>query len=355
MKRALHQFLAGATAGDAITEQALLMRRWLRELGFASEVYALHVEPSVEEVVLPLGGYRRGRDESQAVYHHSIGSDVADRLLEVGLPLILVYHNVTPPEFFLRTEPALAYLSRRGSQQLAELRPRTALALADSTFNAADLRREGYDDIAVMPITLQTERYDLPPDEALAARLDGERPRLVFVGRLSANKRQEDLVKLLYYVRRARPRARLDLVGAPWQPGYSAWIAELAAELGVGDGLTLTGKVTQQEMVTYLRTADVYVSMSEHEGFGMPLIESMYVGVPVLAYDVAAVGETMGGAGVLFRRKEYEYLAEVVVQLLEDGALRERLITRQRRRAADFLEPRVREQFVALLREREVC
>jgi glycosyltransferase involved in cell wall biosynthesis len=249
----------------------------------------------------------------------------------------------------------LAHLSRQGSSQLVDLRPRVALAIADSAFNAADLRREGYEDVAVVPITLQTERYDLPPDDGSLARLNTSRPRLVFVGRLSANKRQEDLVKLLYFVRRFQPQARLDLVGAPWQPGYANWIVELAAELGVGDGLTLTGKVSQREMVTYLRTADLYISMSEHEGFGMPLIESMYLGVPVLAFDVAAVGETMGGAGILFRRKEYEYLAEVVAHLLDDHPLRERVIARQRRRAADFLAPRVRAQFVALLQDEGIC
>ncbi len=112
--------------------------------------------------------------------------------------------------------------------------------------------------------------------------------------------------------------------------------------------MRITGHVTHRDMITYYRRADVYVSMSEHEGFGKPLIESMYCGLPVLAYASSAVPDTLGGAGVLFHHKDYEALAELVVLLLEDDDLRRRVIERQFARVQSFLEPRVRQQFVAL-------
>jgi glycosyltransferase involved in cell wall biosynthesis len=353
-RRTINQFLTGATAGDAITDQALLMNRWLRELGFDSHVYAWHLHPSIEGQVRPIASYRRASGEEWAILRHSIGSDVPDFLISQGLRLILIYHNLTPPEYFEGVDPLRAHLARLGLRQLEALRPRTALALADSAYNAEELRRAGYD-AAVMPISLQPERYNLPPNAELAAQLASPGPRLLFIGRLAPNKRQEDLVKLLYCLRRARPEAHLYLVGDRWEVGYDAWVERLASELGVSAGVTLAGKVSQRDMITYVRKSDFYVSMSEHEGFGVPLIESMYMGLPVVAYGVSAVPGTMGGAGVLFTRKEYEHLAELIDLLIDDEPLRERLIARQRERARAFLEPRVRGQFIEHLKRVGLC
>lgn len=345
----LHQFLTGATAGDAITDQALLMRRWLRDLGFESEIYAWHMHRSMGEEIHPMSTYHRARGEAWGIYHHSIGSDVPDFLVRQDLRLILVYHNITPPEFFEGSDPLRAHLARLGMRQLEMLRPKTELALAVSGYNEAELKQAGFERTAVQPICLRTERYDTPPNEPLAAGLAHPRPRLLFIGRMAPNKRQEDLVKLLYCLRRIRPEAHLYLIGDPWEVGYDRWVEQLAGELGIGSGMTLVGKVSQEDMVTYLRAADVYVSMSEHEGFGVPLIESMYLGLPVVAYGAAAVPETMADAGVLFYRKEYEPLAELIDRLLADDDLRGRLIERQRARAETFLEPQALRQFITQL------
>ena len=348
MSRALHQFLTGATAGDAITDQALLIQHWLREQGLESEIYAWHMHPSMERHIRPMGLYRRGRDE-QGIYHHSIGSEVPDFLVEQGLELILIYHNITPPEFFAGSDPLRAHLARLGIEQLQQLRPLTRLALADSHYNETELRQAGYARTAVLPICLRAERYDTPADGHIVAGLARPGPRLLFIGRLAPNKRQEDLVKLLACLRRARPDTHLYLLGDRWEIGYDTWVEQLAAELDVAGGVTLLGKVSQKVMVTYLRAADCYVSMSEHEGFGVPLIESMYLGLPVVAYGAAAVPETMADAGIVFYRKEYEHLAELIDWLLSDEIWRRRLVERQHARAAAFLEPEVRRQFIAHL------
>ncbi len=346
---ALHQFLTGATAGDAITDQALLMRRWLRVLGFKSEIYAWHMHRSMSEEIRPISTYVRGQGEEWGIYHHSIGSEVPDFLVQQDLRLILVYHNITPPEFFEGSDPLRAHLARLGMQQLATLRPKTELALAVSGYNEAELKQAGFEHTAVQPICLRTEQYDMPLNRQLAAELTHPGPRLLFIGRLAPNKRQEDLVKLLYCLRRARPQAHLYLIGDPWEVGYDRWVEQLADDLGIRTGVTLVGKVSQEDMVTYLRAADIYVSMSEHEGFGVPLIESMYLGLPVVAYGAAAVPETMADAGVLFSRKEYESLAELIDLLLADEALRGRIIERQKARVRAFLEPQVHRQFIAQL------
>ena len=220
------------------------------------------------------------------------------------------------------------------------MQPITRLALADSSFNAIDLRVAGFQKRAVLPITLQPRRYDIAVNPDLAARLATTEPNLLFIGRVAPNKAQADLVILLHFLRRVRPAGHLYLVGDRGGTGYDEWLEQLTQELGVAEHVTLTGKVSHEDMVTYLKGADLYVSMSEHEGFGVPLIESMYLGLPVMAFGAAAVPETLDKAGLLFFDKNYERLAELAHLVLADEALRRRMIAAQHRRVQAFLEGR---------------
>ncbi|MCA9970314.1 MAG: glycosyltransferase [Anaerolineales bacterium] len=345
----LHQVLTGATAGDAITTHAVDIQRWLHALGIRSHIYALHVDDSAAGFVRPLAAYRPRRQEPAVIYHHSIGSEVPDLLLGRPQRLVLVYHNVTPPDFFRHVDPGWVRLARLGQAQLAALQPKTALALAVSEYNRQDLLAAGYAHTAVLPLVLPAAAYDLPSDPALAAELAAAGPFLLFVGRFAPNKKQADLVKLLACVRRIRPDVRLVLVGDPWIVGYDRFTRQLAADLGLADAVALPGKVSPQALVTYYRHAALYVSLSAHEGFGKPLIESMYLGLPVLAYAAGGVAETLGPAGVRLHAKPFEELAELVAILLADAALRQRLAAAGRQRVQAFLEPAVHRQFLAHL------
>lgn len=345
----LHQFLTGATAGDAITGQAFLIRDWLRDLGFESKVFALHVHESVAGEVIPLYSYRRAPGETWAIYRHSIGSAVPEFLSQQQLILLLIYHNITPPEYFTRIDPQWAGMARQGLAQLHDLRDQTGLAVADSEFNELDLSAAGYQATSVLPITLRQDHFEQPINEITGAKIHQTGPNLLFVSRFAPNKKQEDLVRLMAHVCRIHPTARMYLVGSRWEVGYDRRVEQMAAELGLSENIVLTGKVSHQDLLTYYRTADLFVSMSEHEGFGVPLIESMYCGLPVLAYGVAAVPYTMGTAGVIFSEKRYPELAELVDILLTDDALHQRTIARQFERVQAFLEPQTRQIFESIL------
>jgi glycosyltransferase involved in cell wall biosynthesis len=348
-KPILHQMTTGTGIGDAITDHIFLLRRWLRELGFESEVYAEFVDPALASEVRHTSTYRPRGEGEWVIYHHSTGSPVVARLLEWAARVVVVYHNVTPPDFFQGIDPKLAQEMVEGRRQLALLQPRAGLALGVSPYNEAELKDAGFAPTGVLPLALDESQYRMPSNPELVARFKGGGPMLLFVGRQVPNKKPEDLLKLLYYYRRIEPEARLVLVGGPWIPAYDYWLREFARELGVQDAVTFTGHVTQQDMVTYYRLADLYVSMSEHEGFGKPLVESMYLGVPVLAHAAAGVPGTLGGAGVLFNHKHYEALAELVDLLVTDAALRAAVLEGQHRRVGDFLEPQVRQQFAGHL------
>ena len=349
MTKTVPQFLAGATAGDAITDHALLLARWLQEMGFSAPLFAQHIHNSVANQVQPLTAYRPAKHGQMVIYHHSIGSDVVDFLRAKAVDICLIYHNVTPPQFFAQIDPAWVRMAQLGEQQLALLHPQTRLALADSAYNEQDLHTAEFTKTGVLPITLAESELNLPDNEGLVARLEKKRPLILFVSRFAPNKKQEDLVKLLYYYRRIRPYAQLVLIGDRWTVKYDQWVEQLVADLGLATAVTLTGKISQQDMLTYYRHADLYISMSEHEGFGKPLIESMYLGLPVLAYDATAVAGTLGDGGVLFREKNYEQLAELVDILIYNQDLRQRLIQRQKQRAQQFKESHVRQLFASYL------
>jgi L-malate glycosyltransferase len=341
----LHQALVGVNPHDAITDQALLMRRWLRAAGYHSDIYAYHIHDDLTSEVKSLPAYWPTAVEKHLIWHHSIGSEAVDWVVEQPLPLIMVYHNITPAEFFTGIDPFWAAKMAQGRAQLTPLRAKTALGLADSAYNELELRELGYGATAVVPITFDPAEYDIPVDEPLAADLRRGGPLFLFVGRLTPNKKQEDLLKFFYYYRRIEPSARLAVVGDHWLPGYVNWLRALADLLELGDALSLPGRVSPQQLVTYYRAADLYLSMSEHEGFGKPYIESMYAGLPVMAYAAASTPYILGETGVLFYRKEYPLLAETAHLLLQDKELCGRLAARQKAHLSQFLEPASRAAF----------
>ena len=107
-------------------------------------------------------------------------------------------------------------------------------------------------------------------------------------------------------------------------------------DMGVAD-VTFMGTVTQAELNACYKSAHVFLCMSEHEGFCIPLMEAMWHDVPVLAFAAAAVPETMDGAGCLFRDKAYPAVAEMMGRLARDRTLREAVLAEQRRRVTRFM------------------
>ena len=350
MKKRFHQFIIGATPGDAITDQARLLQQWLQEDGFDSEIYAESIHPELNHVIRHYYEYHPSQRNEVVILHHSIGADLVQYLLKQEVHFLLIYHNITPSSFFQFMDPLLAAQVRRGRKQLRQLSKHTLLALADSPFNEAELRDAGYARTDVLPIVFDPSRYNLSSNAVLIDRYKDDKFNLLFVGRLTPNKRQEDLIKLLYcYRQRINPSTRLLLVGSPWMPAYAEWLRELTEELDLQDSVIFAGHVSQQDLVTYYRLADLYISLSEHEGFGKPLIESMYFEIPIIAYAAAAIPSTLGGTGILLRAKHYEAIAELIEILRLDQDLRTRIVEGQRQRLQDFLEPRVHQQWQKLL------
>jgi glycosyltransferase involved in cell wall biosynthesis len=349
---AVHQFVAALNAGDAVGGHTLRVQEVLREFG-PSEVYTEHVAPGLEGRARYFGDYGKDRRRSRDVllYQHAIGSRVADFVLSRPERHLLDHHNTTPPEFFTDWEPDLAHGLAWGREQLRQFGARGSVGIADSSYNEAELRAVGFSATAVVPILVDFDEYGAEADPEVAERLAAEEgTRVLFVGRVAPNKCQHDLVRAFAAYRRLYdPTAVLDVVGASSSAAYSSALGELVRDLGLEGSVRCTGGVPFPALLAHYRRADVFCCLSEHEGFCVPVLEAMHAGVPVVAYGVTAVPETVGDAGLLLERKDPLLVAAALDRVRRDGALRAQLAAAGRRRVEHFSLKRSQERLVAAI------
>jgi glycosyltransferase involved in cell wall biosynthesis len=330
--RAVHQFVPALIARDATGSHTLLLRQALREAGWRSEIFAEATHDELLAETVPVEEYpARAAPGDVLVYQFSTSSAVAEFLAGRPEPLVLDYHNVTHPELYGDWDPASAARSAAALDQLALLAPKAALGLADSAFNEADLVAAGCRRTAVVPVLVDLDRLAAPPDPRVAARLRAGKAAggadWLFVGRLVPSKAQHDLVKAVWAYRRCYdPAARLHLVGPTPSRRYLASLRGFVADLGLSEAVRITGEVSDAALAAYYAAADAYVSLSVHEGFGVPLLEAMRSSVPVVALSAGAVEGTLGGAGLLLGRAEPALVAAAVHRAVCDPALRARLV-----------------------------
>jgi len=330
--KALHQFVPTFEPG-AVGGHIVELQRLCHDLGIESETYAEHVRGPMTGRARPFRGYQ-GRAGDVLLYHVAIGSTVADFVATRPEPLVIDHHNITPASWFVDWEPALVHGISWGRSQLASLTGRAALGVADSSFNRGELDELGYARTTVAPILLDTSTFECDVDVPLRP-VDG--PVWLFVGRVAPNKCQHDVIKAFAVYRRTyAPSAVLRLVGSSSSDRYVDALCELVAALGLDGAVELTGGVSDAELAAHYRAADVYVCLSEHEGFCVPLLEAMHHRVPVVAFAAAAVPETLGAGGLCLPAKSPGIVAAAVHRVLDDPSVRDALVDAGVRRLRDF-------------------
>jgi L-malate glycosyltransferase len=341
----VHQWVPAAHRGDAIGDSARRVRQLLRAMGHESDIFALTIDDDMRDEARSFAepDARRG---DLTIFHFALPSPMSAAFAALPGGRVLQYHNITPAHFFAPYDPGVFRIAALGRRELATLAGATDLALGDSDYNRRELVELGFRRTGVLPIAVDTARIaEAAPHPALEHILRDGLTNFLFVGRIAPNKRIEDIIRLAEQFKRyIDAQYRFVFVGrTDAVPRYYAAIRTLIARYQMlPDRFLFPGVVSDWELAAYYRTASVYISMSEHEGFCVPLVEAMAAGVPVLAYASTAVPETLGGAGVLFRQKNMEYAAELLGQLAFDPAMRTRVIDGQRRRLADFGEDRLR-------------
>jgi glycosyltransferase involved in cell wall biosynthesis len=354
---AVHQFLPSLATGDAIGHHALRLQQVLRESGYDSEIFVETAQPAMRDRCRPYQELAAGPSD-WLLYHLSTGSPLAGFLAEQDRRLAVYYHNITPTRYFEFWEPGAAENSRRARQELRKLASVTRFAMANSSCSEAELQAEGYGDTSVVPVLVDFAGYDAPEDRAAATRLRRAAERggatWLFVGRLAPNKCQHDVIGAFAAYRAVfDPEARLTLIGGRTSPLYHRALGRLVAELGLGGAVELADVVTFPELLAHYRAADVFVSLSQHEGFLVPALEAMHFGVPVVARGATAVPETVGDGGLVLPDEvggDPVVVAAAVHRVLTDQPLRDRLVAAGHARVEHFSAANVGRRFLEIIR-----
>ena len=348
----IHQWVPAAHRGDAIGDSARTVRELLRRMGHESEIFALTIDDDLRGEVLPFADPSAARGDV-TIFHFALPSPMTEAFARLTGAKVLQYHNITPASFFAPYDPGLFRLAALGRQELATLAERVDLALGDSEFNRQELESLGFPATGVLPIAVNTARLTCAPARpALERILSDGLINILFVGRIVPNKKIEDHIRLAeLYKRYIDSYYRFIFVGRyDGLPRYYAQIRALIAEYDMlPERFWFTGAVPDVDLAAFYRWADAYVSLSEHEGFCVPLVEAMATDVPIVAYAAGAVPETLGGAGLLFAPKDLEVAAELLGTVVYDHGVRARVLEGQRRRLHDFAPARIEARLVDAL------
>ncbi len=329
----VHQFATSLAYGDAISDEMIEIQKVLRQAGFRSEIFTRFFDPRLAGLARDYREYRQYSSAGNIViFHFSIGSPVSRMFFRIPDKKIMIYHNITPHDFFVNTHRLLARECYKGRLEIKLFVDKVDLTLGDSEFNRRELESVGYRRTGVLPILMDFSRFDRAADPITGELLADGKTTILFVGRLIPNKKYEDLIKTFsFYKKHFNRDSRLVLAG-----DYRGWerywhgLRELADRLSLAD-IHFTGHIEFEELLAYYEAANIFLSLSEHEGFGVPLIEAFYKKIPVIAYRAGAVEETMNGGGILLTEKDFFRTAALIDALLGDERLRLAVIEGQTR------------------------
>jgi glycosyltransferase involved in cell wall biosynthesis len=331
MRPRVHQVLATLGYGDAIGHEVLGIQRVLRGAGFDSEIFVETADPRLEGLTID---YREMvgavAPDDVLIHHFSIGSRASRTAYALPGRMALVYHNITPPEYFIGVHKDLVKQCFRGRREITAYIPKCDLALGDSEYNRQELGALGFRATGVLPVVPDFTHLDVPADPLLAQQFADEWTNVMFVGRVIPNKKFENVIRAFHVYRtRHNPRARLLLVGSySGFERYLAMLQALVARLSTPD-VHFVGHVSNEQLTALYDVADVFLCASEHEGFCVPLIEAFYKRVPVLAYAATAVPATMDGGGVLFDTADPGEIARLLDAVTSDARLEDAILTSQ--------------------------
>jgi glycosyltransferase involved in cell wall biosynthesis len=349
---------------DAIGNHAREIQRALRRAGIASDLYVEILGTGLEGAAIPFDAEMSLLPGQAVIYHASTDSAMAPWLIGQagkGVRVWSYYHNITPPQYFAKWLPEAMEGMLSAREQLQDLAAVTELAVAPSRFNESELIALGYPRTAVVPLLVDltaftggvasTRNSAVARESApLSESAHGSGVRWLFVGRFAPNKCQHDVLAAFAVFRRLyEPGATLTLIGGQTAPSYALAVREMATDLGLGGAVEFRSGLDQEELIEEFSTADVFVCLSEHEGYCVPLLEAMGAGVPIVALAAGAVAETVGHAGVLLRTKDPVEVAWTVADVLRRDGRRAQLVADGAQRAAELSLERTSQQMVQLL------
>ena len=338
MPKVIHQLVHTLSYGDAISGEVLALQRCFRSLGFESEIFSINAHPKLKAHARDYREFISTGGENFAgsiILHYSLGSPLNAIYRALGeASRYLIHHNLTPPHWFEGVNPRIVEELKAGLQELPELCALSTGLIADSAYNAGEIEGLGFQ-AQVLELPIDPKRWEIPSNPGIASILRSEPGlHLLHVGRLAPNKMIEDVIKTFYFLHHhIRNDSRLWLVGIDIDTElYSFALKSLVYELNLSHAVNFVGCLDDSEVKALYENGSVYICMSEHEGFCLPVVEAMRFGMPVVAYASSALPDTLGKSAALVSEKRHAEIAELIERISKDGELRQRMVAAGRER-----------------------
>lgn len=353
----IHQFSFATSTGSGVTNSLFYTQKMLRELGFVSEIFARDVAPELKGLVHDAADLQDD-PHTLILVHHCLGYDNTDTLFSLSNPKVMVYHNITPPEL-LPPNSEIGRYAVLGREQLAQWNTRFIGAIGDSKLNTRELSENAYLNPVTIPMLVDLEKNSqlrISTEAAQQWSFLRDSYNMLFVGRICENKNQAELIEVLAHLSAmSNSRCRLILAGETTSPEYADFLRQEVIRWNLEDQVVFTGKLSEEALLSLYRQADVFVCLSAHEGFGMPLIEAMQHGMPVIARQSSSIADTLGGAGWLLEAATSAHrVASAVLTLMSEPALRRNLLHTQAIRVSQFARKEIKRQLSHFLAQLKI-
>lgn len=342
----IDQFLPTLSSKDAIGNEALIIKTLLQNWGYASKIYGENCDPDVKSHFKHVSKHK---NSDIIIYHHSIGCSTAEYAMKIAGKKILLYHNITPENYFWGINLELAKLSNLGRKQLHQLKSHFSLALADSEYNRLELEDLGYKKTDILPLLIDFSNY-VNDHDTKYVRKDNKQ-NLLFVGKIAPHKNQYELIKVFYFYKKyINPQSRLYLAGNA--QGFKTYLDKLnlLIEQLQLEEVFITGPINQKKLNSLYENADAFVCLSQHEGLCVPLIESMYFKVPIFALNTTAIPWTLDNASIVFDTNNPLEIAELINYVLKSPELKKTTIENQTKRLKDFDQDTINNKLKSLIK-----
>ena len=332
------QLVDGYSKGDGVGNAITAIDSLLRVKGFETEI----CDRTLDLTDLDNPDFE---GENLVLYHVAVSVDPLVTYLRCKK--ILVFHNITGPEFLIG--PGLQGIRRNCSAGLYDIRGLAKYfdsAIVASDYSKRTLVESGWteDKIYIVPYMIRFDKLAQDYDKQVVERYSDDCINILFTGRIMPNKKQEDIIySFAKYKNSYNKNSRLFLVGGVANKAYFEALKNLVKELHLENDVILTGKAPFSQYIAYYKLADVFLCMSAHEGFCIPLVEALYYNVPIIAINSTAVPDTLGGSGVLLDDRDPNVVGKEIDRLVSDADYRKKVLDTEKARLSE-LRPEVIEK-----------
>lgn len=351
------QILKSLAYGDAIGNHVLALEKLFNDRKIENCIFAQVIDKRLpDDTAYDVRLYER-KPGDVILYHFSTGTELNQRILEFGCPIVIYYHNVTPASFFEPYKKDMAKVCEAAMEDLEVLSQSKLVkaCIAVSKFNKEGLEEKNFScPIYVEPILLPFEDYRKKSDEAMKKSYQDGKKNILFVGRIAPNKCQEDVIDAFYhYQKYYEKNSRLILIGSySSTPTYYERLKKHIEDIDVKD-VVFPGHITFEQILALYEASDLFLCQSEHEGFCVPLIEAMLFKLPIVAYDAGAISDTLGGGGIVLNNKNHLETAGVMNYVLTHPEIRHEILKEQKKVLEELAPKKIGEDFINIIEE--VC